>query len=71
MSTYTVQMHDGRTWDSFGIRLDPDKRIPVACHPDRAATGSRKEMVRLKEDAARICGGTLRVALVRPTQDPR
>jgi hypothetical protein len=71
MPTYTVQMHDGRTWDSFGIRLDPDKRIPVACHPDRAATGSREEMDRLREDAVRICGGTLRVTLASAPQNPR
>jgi hypothetical protein len=61
MTTYTVQMHDSRSWDSFGIRLDPNKRVPVACSPSSANTGSREEMEKLKEFADRVCGGTLRV----------
>jgi hypothetical protein len=61
MITFTVQMHDGRSWDSFGIRLDPNKRVPVACSAFNADTGSREEMEELKEFADRVCGGTLRV----------
>jgi hypothetical protein len=61
MTTYTVQMHDGRSWDSVGIRLDPNKGVPVACSSFTADTGSREEMEQLKEFADRVCGGTLRV----------
>ena len=62
MTTYTVQMHDGRNWNSFGVRMDHNKRIPVACSPFSADTGSREEMEQLKAFANRVCGGTLRVA---------
>jgi hypothetical protein len=64
MTTYTVQMHDGHSWDSFGIRLDPNRRVPVGCSPFSADTGSREEMEQLMEFANRVCGGTLRVAEV-------
>jgi len=65
MTTYTVQMHDGRSWNSFGVRMDHNKRIPVACSPFSADTGSKEEMEQLKAFANRVCGGTLRVAATR------
>ena len=62
-TAYRVEAHDGNRW-SFGIRMDENKRIPVFCGLERADTGTKGEMEALMEAADRLCGGSLRVALV-------
>ena len=62
-TTYRVEAHDGRSW-SFGININPNTRLPQFCHLDNALISSLSEARILKADAARICGGTLRVRKV-------
>lgn len=64
MTAYMVQMHDGRNWHHFGIRMDPNTRLPTGCSALLADTGSKSEMEDLKAFADRVCGGSLRVAKV-------
>ena len=62
-TTYRVEAHDGRQW-SFGIKIDSNTRLPDFCHVDAALVCTLGEARRLKADATRICGGTLRVRKV-------
>jgi hypothetical protein len=63
MSTlYRVEAHDGNRW-SFGV-ITAGSSVPKFCSLAQADTGTRAEMEALKEEAARLCGGTLRVARV-------
>jgi hypothetical protein len=61
---YRVEAHDGKRW-SFGIRVNSNSRMPEFCDID-AAPGfdNRAEAFRLRDEAARLCGGTLRVSRV-------
>jgi hypothetical protein len=62
---YRVEAHDGKRW-SFGIRVNFNSRIPEFCDLGAALEfNSRAEAYRLRDEAARLCGGTLRVAIVR------
>jgi hypothetical protein len=64
ITAYRVEAHDGKRW-SFGIRINPNSRIPEFCDLDAAPEfDSRAEAYRLRDEAARLCGGTLRVAKV-------
>jgi hypothetical protein len=64
ITAYRVEAHDGKRW-SFGIRINPNSRIPEFCDLDAAPEfDSRAEAYRLRDEAARLCGGTLRVARV-------
>ena len=62
---YRVEAHDGNRW-SFGIRMNDNSRLPEFCSlmfAEQFAT--RAEAMALRDQAARLCGGTLRVATVR------
>ena len=61
-TTYRVEAHDGKRW-SFGV-ITAGSSVPKFCSVDRADTGTRAEMDALMDKAARLCGGTLRVARV-------
>lgn len=64
-TTYRVEAHDGNRW-GFGIRMNDNSRLPEFCSLYAAARfNSRAEAWRLRDQAARLCGGTLRVAAVR------
>lgn len=64
ITTYRVEAHDGKRW-SFGIRINPNSQIPEFCDLCAAPEfDSRSEAMSLRDDAARLCGGTLRVARV-------
>jgi hypothetical protein len=63
-STYRVEAHDGKRW-SFAIRISSTSNLPEFCGLDAALKfDSRAEALRLRDDAARLCGGTLRVARI-------
>lgn len=62
--TYRVEAHDGSRW-GFGIRISANSRLPEFCglaFADQFLT--RAEAFKLRDEAARLCGGTLRVASV-------
>ena len=62
--TYRVEAHDGKFW-SFGIRMNNNSRMPEFCglmFADHFT--SRAEAFKLRDQAARLAGGTLRVARV-------
>jgi len=64
-TTYRVEAHDGSRW-GFGIRINDNSRLPEFCSltfVEHFAT--RAEAMTLRNQAARLCGGTLRVATVR------
>lgn len=62
---YRVEAQDSTAW-SFGVRMNPDKRVPEFCSLALADQfDTRYEAELLKEKAARLCGGTLRVATLR------
>ena len=62
--TYRVEAHDGKRW-SFGIRVNPNSRMPEFCDLNAALEfGSRARAMALRDEAARLCGGTLRVAIL-------
>ena len=64
ITTYRVEAHDGKRW-SFGIRINPNSRMPEFCDLCAAPEfDSRSEAMSLRDDAARLCGGTLRVTRV-------
>jgi len=60
--TYRVEVHNGQTW-AHGIRIN-DRRLPEFCRMANAdqlsITGARQ----LRDQATRLCGGTLRVKKV-------
>lgn len=58
---FRVEAHDGQSW-SFGIRRNPDTRLPEFCALDDAPQfETRREAVTFHACAECICGGTLRV----------
>ena len=62
---YRVEAHDGNSW-GFGIRVNPNSRVPEFCalsDADRFET--RAGAFQLGDTAARVCGGTLRVVCLR------
>jgi hypothetical protein len=62
--TYRVEAHDGKRW-SFGIRVNDNSRLPEFCSLSFAKHFlTRAEAFELRDEAARLCGGTLRVAKV-------
>lgn len=64
-TTYRVEAHDGNRW-AFGIRLSNNSRLPEFCGLTFADQfNDRAEAMQLRNEAARLCGGTLRVAAVR------
>jgi hypothetical protein len=63
-TAYRVEAHDGKRW-SFGIRISSNSNLPEFCGLDAAPEfDSRAEAMQLRDDAARLCGGTLRVARI-------
>jgi hypothetical protein len=63
--TYRVEAHNGSCWN-FGIRINDNSRLPEFCSLTFAEHfGTRAEAMALRSQAARLCGGTLRVATVR------
>jgi hypothetical protein len=63
--TYRVEAHDGSRW-SFGVRMNDNSRLPEFCSLTFADHfGTRAEATVLAMQAKRLCGGTLRVAMVR------
>jgi hypothetical protein len=64
-TTYRVEAHDGSRW-SFGIRINDNSSLPEFCSLTFAEHfATRAEATALSDQAARLCGGTLRVATVR------
>lgn len=64
-TTYRVEAHDGSRWE-FGIRISSNSKLPEFCgltFADRFLT--RAEAIRLRDEAARLCGGSLRVAVIK------
>ena len=63
--TYRVEAHDGSRW-GFGIRINDNSRLPEFCSLTFAEHfATRAEAMALRDQATRLCGGTLRVAMVR------
>lgn len=63
-TTYRVEAHDGIRW-SFGVRMNSNTRVPQLCSlmsADHFAT--RAEARQFLNNAFRLCGGSLRVAMV-------
>ena len=64
-TTYRVEAHDGNRW-GFGIRVNDNSKMPEFCGLTLAEQfQSRAEAMRLRDQAARLCGGSLRVARVQ------
>ncbi len=64
-TTYRVEAHDGKRW-SFGIRINDNSRMPEFSSLTLAEHfPTRAEAFQLRDQAARLCGGSLRVAAVR------
>lgn len=61
---YRVEAHDGNTY-SFGIKIDPNKRIPIFCNLDVADLLPRSAAQQLMATAIQHCGGTLRLQKVK------
>lgn len=64
-TTYRVEVHDGNRW-GFGIRNSANSKLPEFCglaFADRFQT--RAAAMQLRDKAARLCGGTLRVARIK------
>jgi len=64
-TTYRVEAHDGTRW-GFGIRMNDNSRMPEFCSlmfADQCNT--RDEAMQMRDKAARLAGGSLRVARVR------
>jgi hypothetical protein len=60
-----VEAHDGNRW-GFGIRISSNSKLPEFCGLSFANHFStRDEAMRLRDEAARLCGGSLRVARVQ------
>ena len=59
---YRVEAHDGYYW-RFGIRRSHNNGMPEFCglHAAEHFT-TRAEAMRLRDETARLCGGSLRVA---------
>lgn len=53
--------------DSFGIRMDSNKRVPVFCSLTEADVGTLAETQKLWHLATRLCGGTLTIVPAIPT----
>ncbi|MCE2836580.1 MAG: hypothetical protein LW834_06430 [Cyanobium sp. 49614_E6] len=65
MHLYQVEAHDGKSW-AFGIRVNANNLLPEFCALAKADRfTSQAEALRLRDLAARLCGGSLRVARVR------
>lgn len=63
---YRVEVHDGKSW-TFGIRLDDNLGYPRFCSLENADIGSLEDITLLKKNADTLCGGTLRIAAVPPS----
>lgn len=64
-TAYRVEAHDGSRWGRFGVRKAHDGGLPEFCGLAHASVMGRAEAMRLRDEAARLCGGTLRVAMVK------
>ena len=63
--SYRVEAHDGSSW-GFGIRVSPNTGVPEFCAlSDSDRFDTRADASGLRDAAARLCGGTLRVAMLR------
>ena len=63
--SYRVEVHDGKNWKAFGIRINPNSKVSEFCglmFADQFT--SQADAIQLRDKAARLCGGTLRVAKV-------
>jgi len=62
---YRVEAHDGSSW-GFGVRMNPNSRAPEFCALSSADSfDTRAGAFDLMDNATRLCGGTLRVVLLR------
>jgi hypothetical protein len=63
-TTYRVEAHDGKGW-SFGIRMNDNSRVPEFCSLSTADHfNTRDEALRLRDQASRLAGGTIRVVSI-------
>ena len=61
---YRVEVHNGQVW-ADGIRFNKNTQVPEFCRLAKADQfGDPRDALRFRQQAARICGGTLRVARV-------
>jgi hypothetical protein len=61
---FRVEAHDGQGW-RFGIRVNDNTNLPEFCSLTFAEHfATRNEALKLRNDALRICGGTLRVTSI-------
>lgn len=62
---YRVEAHDGKGW-TFGIRVSQGNRLPEFCNLANADHFElQPEAMRLRDRAAQLCGGSLRVVRFR------
>jgi hypothetical protein len=61
--TYRVEVHNGQAWVN-GIRFNENSRVPEFCSMARANRLSLAGARQLRDQAIRLCGGTLRVKKV-------
>jgi hypothetical protein len=65
ITAYRVEAHNGNRW-GFGIRVNENSKMPEFCCLTLAEQfQSRAEAMHLRDEAARLCGGSLRVARVQ------
>jgi hypothetical protein len=64
-TTYRVEAHNGNRW-GFGIRVNDNSKMPEFCSlPSAEQFLTRRQAMQLRDEAARLCGGSLRVARVQ------
>lgn len=64
-TTYRIEAHDGSRW-AFGIRRSNNSKLPEFCGLTFADQfQSRAEAFQLRDEAARLCGGSLRVRSIK------
>jgi hypothetical protein len=68
-TTYRVEAHDGNRW-GFGVRINGNSRMPEFCGLLSAEQFlTRRQAMRLRDEAARLCGGSLRVTRITLSPD--
>ena len=66
---YRVEAHDGNRW-GFGIRINGNSRMPEFCSlPSAEQFPTRRQAMRLRDEAARLSGGSLRVTRIVLSSD--
>lgn len=68
--SYRAEAHDGSSW-GFGIRVNPNSRVPEFCAlSDADSFETREGAFTLADRASALCGGTLRVVCLRSHGGP-